>query len=147
MFSYRQSVLQNGSKIIISSLGCLYSYIVEFWWCRNGVPIEWNESVSVGYSGLFVHCPGSVKHFMKSSINLVLSKVSNVCVWGGYNYVWKHFIVVRNKGKQKCNLCKVLQQNSHNRSQERTAKEVVVQHTDSQRMTRNCNSIGEKVST
>lgn len=82
MFSYRQSVLQNGSKIIISSLGCLYSYIVEFWWCRNGVPIEWNKSVSVGYSGLFVHCPGSVKHFMKSSINLVLSKVSNVCVWG-----------------------------------------------------------------
>lgn len=37
--------------------------------------------------------------------------------------------------------------NIHNRSQERTAKGVVVQHTDSQRMTRNCNSIGEKFST
>lgn len=144
MFSYRQSVLQNGSKIIISSLGCLYSYIVEFWWCRNGVPIEWNKSVSVGYSGLFVHCPGSVKHFMKSSINLVLSKVSNVCVWGDITMFES---ISWNKGKQKCNLCKVLQQNSHNRSQERTAKGVVVQHTDSQRMTRICNSIGQKFST
>lgn len=74
------------------SFGCLYFYIVEFWWCRNGVLIEWNELVFVGYFGLFVYCFGSVKYFMKSSINLVLSKVSNVCVSGGYNYVW-------NKGK------------------------------------------------
>lgn len=46
---------------------------------------------------------------------------------------------------QLFNYYEVIQQNSHNRSPARTAKEVVVRHTDSQRRMRTCNSIGRNI--
>lgn len=69
-----------------------------------------------------------------------------MCVCGGDITMFES-ISLSSEIKENKSATYVRSYNIHNRSQERTAKEVVVQHTDSQRMTRNCNSVGEKFST